>query len=155
VKESFSVEVRKPLKEVFESLTDIERLASMSGGKVTVNHLAERPRRGKGSAVLLIPAVPGQQIEPVLCETLEWEPPKRCARRFGIKDLPTTVEFRLEELPDGTRIHVDVELEPQSLMYKMMLPALALKFRSEKEKFIGQLQAELAKLDGPDGFKPV
>lgn len=145
MKESFSIEVKRPLQEVFDSLTDLDRLATMSGGKLAINPVADRPKRGKGSAVMLTPVVPGQNIEAILCETIEWEPSHLCTRRFAIKDLPTTASFRLESTAGGTRIQVDVELDPQSLMYKMMLPALALKFRGEKEKFVAQIQHELSK----------
>lgn len=153
MKESFTLEVKRPPREVFDQLTDLDRLAAFSGGKVTVSAVPDRPRRGKGSAVLLTPQVPGQNVGAVLCETLEWEPPSLCTRRFDIKDLPTTASFRLTECPAGTLVTVDLEIEPQSLMYKMMLPALALKLKGDKEKFVAQLQSELAKLDGPEGSR--
>lgn len=154
MKESFTLEVKRPVREVFERLTDLDQLAAMSGGKVAVSPVADRPRRGKGAAVLLTPQVPGADAGAVLCETLEWDPPSLCTRRFAIKDLPTTASFRLDECAAGTRVTVDIELEPQSLMYKMMLPALALKLKSDKEKFVAHLQAELAKLEGPDEASP-
>lgn len=143
MKESFSIEVKRPVQETFDSLTDLERFASLSEGKLAVAAVPDRPRRGKGSALLLTAQVPGQAEAGILCETLEWEPPSVCTRRFAIKDLPTTACMRFAPCPAGTRVTVDLELDPQSMLYKLMLPALALKLRGDKEKLVAQLQQQL------------
>ena len=139
------MDVKRPRGEVFESLTDLDRLARMSDGTLVVSTVPDRPRAGKGSACLLKPAMSGPGPGEVLCETIEWDPPSLCTRRFAIPDLPVTAAMRLQEIEGGTRITVELDLEPQSLMYKMMLPALALKLKSDKEKLLAQLQLELAK----------
>lgn len=143
MKESFTLDLKRPPKEAFEALTDLERIAAMSGGKLVVEKVADRPRVGKGSAVTLKVAAGGPGMGDILCETTAWEPPSLCVRRFAVKDLPTTATMRFEPIDGGTRVTVDLELEPKSLMYKMMLPALAMKVRADKDKLIAQLRQEL------------
>ena len=145
MKESFSLDVKKPRREVFDSLTDVHRLAGLSNGAVTISPVPDRPRAGKGAAFLIKPAVNGPGPAEVLCETTQWDPPSLCTRRFAIPDLPVTAALRFEDIEGGTRVTVDLELEPQSLLYKMMLPALALKLKSDKDKLLAQFQQELAK----------
>jgi len=143
MKETFSFQVKRLPQQTFEALTDLERFAQASQGKASIAAVPDRPRAGKGSAVLIKTAAEGG-VGDVLCETLEWEPPRRCVRRFAIKDLPTTIGIDCREKDDGTQVTVDLELEPQSLMYKMMLPVLASRFRAEKDKVLAQLQQQLA-----------
>jgi len=141
MKETIAFEVRKPLREAFEVLTDLETLAALSEGKLAIEKVPDRPRRGKGAAVLLRA---GAAAGDILCETVEWDPPNRCARRLGIKDLPTTLALSFAEIPGGTRVTLDLELEPQSMLYKMMLPALALKVKADKDRLVAELQRRLA-----------
>lgn len=146
MKESFSFDVRKSAGEVFESLTDLQRIADMSGGKLVIKPAPDRPKAGIGSACYLSAAIPGAPAgapQDILCETLEWAPPKACTRKFGIPDLPTTAKIIVEERDGGSRLTVEVEIVPESMMYKMMLPALALKLKGDKEKLVAELQKQL------------
>lgn len=147
MKESFSFDVKKPAGEVFASLTDLQRIAEMSDGKLVIKPVPDRPRAGIGSACYLsadIPGAPAGAGKDILCETLEWLPPKSCTRKFGIPDLPTTAAIKVEDIPGGgSRLTVEVEVIPESMMYKMMLPALALKLKLDKEKMVAQLQKQL------------
>ncbi|MBI4348444.1 MAG: SRPBCC family protein [Elusimicrobia bacterium] len=146
MKESFSFDVKKSPSEVFESLTDLQRIAELSGGKLVIKPVPDRPLRGIGSAVYLcadVPGAPAGAAQDILCETLEWSPPHLCTRKFGIKDLPTTAVIRVEERDGGSRLTVEVEVVPESMMYKMMLPMLAVKLKGDKEKLVAQLQQQL------------
>ncbi|MBI5203048.1 MAG: SRPBCC family protein [Elusimicrobia bacterium] len=149
MKESFSFDVKKSAGEVFDSLTDLQRIAALSGGKSVIKPVADRPKAGIGSACYLsaeVPGAPAGAAQDILCETLEWAPPKVCTRKFAIPDLPTTASIKVEERDGGgSRLTVEVEIVPESMMYKMMLPALALKLRSDKEKMVTELQKQLDK----------
>ena len=146
-KESFMVTVKKPKEQVFEALTDFDTFAKASKGRVTFERVSGKPLKGVGETIRIRsdqPAMPGlPEMQEVLCETTAWDPPRRCVRRFDIKDLPTVVGFTLEDCPGGTRVAVDLQVEPKSVLYKMLMPMLGKKIASEKDKAIAMIQERL------------
>lgn len=141
MKESLSITIKKPLETVFDAMTDIDQLASWAPAKVSFKKVPDRPKSGLGSAVIIASPMPG--MGDVLCETTEWDRPRACTRTFHIKDLPTKVSIRLKEKKGETKVDIDIELEPQSMMYRMALPVLASKMRADKERALKELQKKL------------
>jgi uncharacterized protein YndB with AHSA1/START domain len=139
LKENITVTIKSPRDTVFSLLTDLEALASKSQGQVAVERVEGTPRGGVREAFRIHwPALSGK--ESFQCETTEWDPPRRCVRKLGIKDLPTEIAFTLEACPEGTRLTIDLLMEPQSLLYKVLLPILGKRIAAEKEKALGMLQ---------------
>ncbi len=135
MKEEVSFSVKKKREEVFAALTDFKKLEEISQGKITI-------RPGTDADTFVIHAdAPGMQQ--VACRTTVWDPPKSCVRKFEIKDLPTTIGLTFEEAGDQTKVTLLLEMTPESIMYKMMLPMLKGKMRAEKDKVLAQLQAQL------------
>lgn len=147
LKENFTVTVKRPKEQVFEALTDFTVFAKASEGKVRIERVPGRPPKGVGEAFWIKPSEEARKqfmgMEDVLCETTDWDPPRRCTRKFDIKDLPTVVGFTLEDAPEGTKLTVDLQMEPKSMMYKMLLPVLGKKIQSEKDKALAMLQDRL------------
>lgn len=137
LKEQIAVTIRSSPEIVFALVTDLERLAVASNGQVKVERAAEKPA---GSFRISWTAM---GPEPFLCETVEWDPPRRCVRRLDLKDLPTELAFTLEPCAEGTRLTLDLCLEPKSLLYKMMLPVLGKKIKAEKEQALKMLESRL------------
>lgn len=135
MKEEISFSVKKKREEVFAALTDLKKIEEMSQGKVTI-------RPGTDADTFVIHAdIPGMQE--VTCRTTQWDPPTKCVRTFEIKDLPTTISLTFEEVGDQTKVTLLLEMTPESMTYKMMLPMLEKKLRAEKEKALAQLQTQL------------
>ncbi|HVE13398.1 MAG TPA: SRPBCC family protein [Elusimicrobiota bacterium] len=140
--ESFEFVVKRPARAAFELLTDLKALAEAGQGHVRVSPVTGRPPTGPGSALTIHLPLAGAQE--VLCETVEWDEPRRCVRRFDIPDLPATLALDFEEQPDGrTKILVNVSLEAKSMLYKMMLPMLSQKIRAQKEEAVREMQKRL------------
>ena len=138
LRESFTLILKKPREQVFHSLTDFDHFAKTVGDKATVERVS-----GKGLGEVIRIKTPQPGAPELLCETTEWDPPRRCARRLDLPDLPTTVAFSLEECPEGTSLTVDLTMEPKSVLYKMLIPMLQQKIKEEKDKTRDLLQERL------------
>ncbi|MFH2204425.1 MAG: SRPBCC family protein [Elusimicrobiota bacterium] len=135
MKEEFTFSVKQPRDKVFAHLTDMEKLAELSQGKVSIQPSAD------GRQHVFKSEFPGMQE--VVCRTTEWEPPRICVRAFDIKDLPTKLSMRFEEEGTGTRITLAVEMTAQSMVYKMLLPMLEQQLNKEREKALSRLRGQL------------
>jgi hypothetical protein len=142
MKENFAFTVKKDIRAAFLALTDLNAMSAFSQGKIEVSRIPGTPSAGPGSALLLrLPAAGGQEVR---CETLEWDEPRRCVRRLAVPDLPTIVSIDFMEQADcSTKVTVDVEVTPQSMLYKMMLPILAKQVMAQKEKALQDFQRQL------------
>jgi hypothetical protein len=142
MKENFTFTVKKDIRAAFLALTDLKAMSAFSQGKMEVSQIPGTPSAGPGSALLLrLPVAGGHEVR---CETVEWDEPRRCVRRFAIPDLPTTVSFDFMAQADcSTKISVDVELTPQSMLYKMMLPILAKQVLAKKDQALLDFQRQL------------
>jgi hypothetical protein len=142
MKENFTFTVKKDIRAAFMALTDLSAMCAFSQGKIEASPIPGTPSTGVGSALLLrLPLAGGQEVR---CETVEWDEPRRCVRRFAIPDLPTTLSFDfVEEADCSTKVSVDVELTPQSMLYKMMLPMLAKQVLAKKDQALQDLQRQL------------
>jgi hypothetical protein len=141
MKESFQIKIKRPREEVFTVVNDFQQLAKASQGKVKVAPVKDKPSSGPGSEQLITSEFPGMQD--IRIETLEWDAPKRVVRKFHIKDLPTTVELEFKEKDGETVVDLVVELVPESMVYKMMMPMLAKTIRDQKAKALDQVQKQL------------
>ncbi len=141
MKETFTITFRRPREAVFEIVTDFDKLGEISGGKVNIQPVEGKPRSGPGSAVMFKSPVPG--AGDVVCETIEWDPPKRCVRRFNLTDMPTTLALDFAGDGDVTQLSVELTIEPQSVMYKMMIPLLQAQIAKKKDEVIRTFQAQL------------
>ncbi|HBL18862.1 MAG TPA: hypothetical protein DD417_19400 [Elusimicrobia bacterium] len=137
-KESVTLTIQRPRDLAFEALTDFEKLAEVVKSKVTVERVPDSPKKGVGAAYRIQTTMAA--VEPIRCETTEWEPPRLAAFRLDIKDLPTTVSLQFEECVGGTRLTAEVCMEPKSVMYKMMLPMLSQKLKEEKARAVKELE---------------
>lgn len=141
MKETFAITFRRPREAVFEIVTDFDKLNEFGGGKVSLQPVEGRPAKGKGSAVRFKSPMPG--AGDVVCETIEWDPPKRCVRRLNLTDIPTTLAMDFEEEGGVTKLTVELEIEPKSTMYKMMIPILQGQIAKKKDEVIRTFQAQL------------
>lgn len=135
MRESFELNVRRPRGDVFSALTDLGKMAELSQGKVRVT--------GDGRDCTISAEAPGLPLQDVACRTIEWDPPKKCVRVFDVKDLPITLGLSFADSADGTKITIDVEIVPKSMVYKMMLPMLERKLKTDRDAALAHLQAQL------------
>ena len=142
MKENFTFTVKKDIRATFLALTDFSAMSAFSQGKIEISPIPGTPPAGPGSALLLrLPIAGGQEVR---CETVEWDEPRRCVRRFAIPDLPTIVSLDFVAQADcSTKVSVDVELTPQSMLYKLMLPMLAKQVLAKKEQALQDFQRQL------------
>lgn len=132
--ETLEFVVKRPREAVFQGLTDQDMISQFAQSqqspvKMTVEAVPDRPRTGVGSAVKV--SVPGAG-QPLLMETVEWDPPNRCVRTLESPDLSARVSFDFADDPAGTKVKVELKMEAKSFLFKMMLPVLAKKVASEK-----------------------
>lgn len=144
--ETFDFVVKRPRKDVFQGLTDMEMMARFAGApdapvKVSVTALPDRPKTGLGSGVTI--KVEGAGMD-LLMETVEWDPPSRCVRALKSADLDGKVAFDFADDPAGTKVSARLTLEAKSFLLKMMLPVMAKKLAAEKGKLTQQLQDGIA-----------
>jgi len=135
MKEEFKFSIKQPRDKVFALMTDMEKLAELSRGKVTIKPSTE-PRD-----CVLQADFPG--LETVVCRTTEWDPPRKCVREFQIKDLPTTLSLLFVEEAEGTQVALTLEMTPQNMAYKMMLPMLESQLKKERDKALARLRSQL------------
>ena len=141
MKENFQITIKRPVEEVFTVVNDFEQLAKASQGKVKVAPVEGKPKTGKGAEQMISSEMPGMQD--IRVETLEYEENKRVVRKLHIKDLPTTVELKFAEKDGSTVVDLDVELVPESMIYKMMMPMLTKTIRDQKGKALEEVQKQL------------
>ncbi|MFH1724752.1 MAG: SRPBCC family protein [Elusimicrobiota bacterium] len=145
LKESFSIVFKRPRETVFDALTDLDRMAraGKEAGPLNVElaSVPGRPRTGLGSAVRIRSGIPS--VGEVLCEVTEWDPPRRAARTLDNEHFGATISLGFDEAPEGTRVNIEVELTPRSVMSKMMLPLIAGRIKAEKARMLDQIKGRI------------
>ena len=74
---------------------------------------------------------------------LEREPPRRLLLGFSDRMFEIQIGFRFEAIPGGTRIEHTLELEPRSLLTKLMSPLLRRVMKKQTAKQAAALAREL------------
>jgi uncharacterized protein YndB with AHSA1/START domain len=103
------IELKAPLPKVWQALTDSQRFGEWFRTKLEGPFIAGKAIRGRitypGYEHLVWEAVV-QKIEPMQLFSFTWHPYAVEPKTDYSKESPTLVEFRLEEIPSGTRLTV-------------------------------------------------
>jgi len=119
-------EIARTPEDVFELLSDIERLPEWQASAVEAQ--AERPL-GEGSRVREKRRLLGREVDTEL-EVVAYEPPQRLTLRSLGGPVDFTVEHELAAQGGGTQLKVVAEAEPGGLL-KLTEPVLARKAEQE------------------------
>ncbi|PCI40495.1 MAG: hypothetical protein COB53_01140 [Elusimicrobia bacterium] len=141
MKENFQITIKRPVEEVFTIVNDFEQLSKASEGKISIKPVDGKPSTGKGAEQVVSTQFPG--MDEIRIETVEFDENKRVLRKFHIKDLPTTVDLKFSPKDGETVVDLEVELIPQSMVYKMMIPMLAKTIKDQKGKAMEEVQKQL------------
>jgi carbon monoxide dehydrogenase subunit G len=102
-----SIEIARPVDEVFAVLTDPTRLHEWQGTVVKAELEGEPPLRA-GSRVREVRSFLGRRIETTV-EIVEVAPPDRFALRSAAGPVEFDVRQTVEPTPDGSRVRIAME----------------------------------------------
>jgi carbon monoxide dehydrogenase subunit G len=121
-KASYSIEVKKPVEDVFKFLDDSELAKQWIGGLESIEPLTTGGNR-VGAKAKHIYVEDGRKIE-MIEETLIYEPNKRVKIKGVTDGFELLVDYRLHATPNGTRIEQETEIHMKSLMMKILAPLI-------------------------------
>jgi carbon monoxide dehydrogenase subunit G len=128
-------EIARTPEDVFELLSDIERLPEWQASAVEAH--AERPL-GEGSRVREKRRLLGREVDTEL-EVVAYEPPQRLTLRSLGGPVDFTVEHELAAQDGGTQLKVVAEAEPGGLL-RLTEPVLARKAEQEFRRDFDRLK---------------
>ena len=128
-------EIARTPEDVFELLSDIERLPEWQASAVEAQ--AERPL-GEGSRVREKRRLLGREVDTEL-EVVAYEPPQRLTLRSLGGPVDFTVEHELAAQGGGTQLKVVAEAEPGGLL-RLTEPVLARKAEQEFRRDFDRLK---------------
>jgi len=117
-KHQMTIDINAPVETVFTHLDDAEFAKQWIGGLDSMEVLTEGGNR-VGAKTKHIYIENGRTIE-MLEETLVYEPDKK-VKIYGKTDgFELTVQYELEAIATGTRLHYEAETNMTSFMMKLM-----------------------------------
>ncbi len=136
---SISRLIRLPRRTVFAMLRRPEVIPAWNPAIESARPLSDGDVR-KGSRFLLRRADPRPAIEEV--QVTEHEPDRRFALHGDFGDFVGDLEFRLEETPEGTRLHHVAHVEPKGPV-RLLTPLAAPRVRAAVADNLDRLQQYL------------
>ena len=117
-----SVEIRRPIEEVFAYVADPTTAPKYSSTWIESSLVGSGPMR-VGSRVKRVARFLGRRVE-MTAEVTEYEPNHKLSGRSISGPIPGSTEFSFEPTEHGTRVHVKIEAEAEGL-YKLAGPVLS------------------------------
>jgi len=116
-----TVDIRRPIEEVFAALTDVPRHPEWVGGLGAINNLSDNPVK-IGTTWQQLGKLLGKQLAANVI-VIAYDAP----RRFGIESHGTgigdgSITWMLESIPGGTRVEMTVDLAPSGLLAGLAAP---------------------------------
>ena len=109
-----TVEIDRPVDEVFAFMASVENLPSWAENTVQAEQTSAGPV-GEGTTCRVVNRAMGQQLDHRFVVT-EYEPNRRYAARSTSGPFPMALSYTVEPAGAGTRLHVVSEAEPGGLM---------------------------------------
>jgi uncharacterized protein YndB with AHSA1/START domain len=135
IRVEFTIEVARPAQEVFEYLTDVDRVPEWQASALEAR--ANGPL-ARGSRITERRKLFGHEAQTVL-EVTEYEPPARLTLRALDGPVRFRVEHRLEELDSDTHLHVLGEARPTGML-RFAGPVVERKAREELRRDFERLK---------------
>lgn len=129
------VDIARPPEVVFPYLADPEKLQQWMSGLVESELLTEGVN-GVGATSREVVEANGRRME-LLVEVTAYEPNERLVADITSSAFDITAEYRLETIPDGTRVHYRTETQLKGFM-RLFSPFME---RTVREKFEADLAA--------------
>ena len=117
-----SVEIRRPVEEVFAYVADPTTTPRYSSTWVESSLVGAGPMR-VGSRVKRVARFLGRRLE-MTAEVTEYEPNHKLSGRSVSGPIPGTIEFRFEPTESGTRVRVRVDAQAEGV-YRLADPVLS------------------------------
>jgi uncharacterized protein YndB with AHSA1/START domain len=137
-----SVEINRPVEEVFSYATNPENFAEWVGNVIEVRKDVPGPPR-KGTRFTVEQKLLGRRFESPF-EVIDYEPNRRYAHRSTGGPVPVTMNFTYEPVSEGTRITQRNEAEPGGffgLVGPLLERALSRQMRTNLENLKDMLEA--------------
>ncbi len=117
-----SVEIRRPIEEVFAYVADPTTMSRYSSTWLESSLVGTGPLR-VGSRVKRVARFLGRRLE-MTAEVTEYEPNHKLSGRSVGGPIPGTIEFRFEPTESGTTVQVQVDAQAEGV-YKLADPVLS------------------------------
>ena len=121
-KASYTIEIQKPIEYVFKFLDDSDLAKQWIGGLESIESLTDGGNR-VGAKARHVYDEGGRKIE-MMEETLIYEPNKRVKIKGVTDGFELIVDYRLQAIPNGTRIDFEEETHMTSLLMKLLAPLI-------------------------------
>lgn len=119
-KYQMTIDINQPVEKVFAFLDDSDHATEWIDGLVSIEALTEGGNR-VGAKSKHVYHEDGRVIEMVE-ETLEYEPNKIVKFHGQTDGFELVVQYELESIPTGTRLHYATESKMNSLFMKLISP---------------------------------
>jgi uncharacterized protein YndB with AHSA1/START domain len=136
------IEARRTPAECFAFVDDFANTPRWNKLCVALQREGSDLREGGG---LLYTYKQGQRTGVMQGLIVERDPPRRLLLEFGDRLFRIEIGFRFDAIPGGTRIEHTLQLEPRSLLTKLLSPLLRLQMKRQTAQ---QAQALARALDG-------
>jgi len=130
IKNENSVEINKPIEEVFEYVTNIDNLPLWAGPVTEAKQTSEGPV-GVGTTQTQVAQLLGRRIESSL-EVTEYEPNKKFTTKSTSGPIPIEVHYNFEPVAEGTRLEV-VGILDAGGFFKLAEPLVARTLKRQTE----------------------
>ena len=124
-----SIVINRPVEQVFDYLSDVEKMVEWTGPTIEAKFTSESPR-GVGTTSSRFSKFLGRRIETEM-ETVEYEPHKLIVNKAISGPIPDFKErISVESVDGGTKVTISLEGEPGGL-FKLATPILARRARGQ------------------------
>lgn len=130
IKNENSVEINKPIEEVFEYVTNIDNLPLWAGPVTEAKQTSVGPV-GVGTTQTQVAQLLGRRIESSL-EVTEYEPNKKFTTKSTSGPIPIEVHYNFEPVAEGTRLEV-VGILDAGGFFKLAEPLVARTLKRQTE----------------------
>jgi uncharacterized membrane protein len=130
IKNENSVEINKPIEEVFEYVTNIDNLPLWAGPVTEAKQTSEGPL-GIGTTQTQVAQLLGRRIESSL-EVTEYEPNKKFTTKSTSGPIPIEVHYNFEPVAEGTRLET-VGILDAGGFFKLAEPLVARTLKRQTE----------------------
>ena len=130
IKNENSVEINKPIEEVFEYVTNIDNLPLWAGPVTEAKQTSEGPV-GVGTTQTQVAQLLGRRIESSL-EVTEYEPNKKFTTKSTSGPIPIEVHYNFEPVAEGTRLET-VGILDAGGFFKLAEPLVARTLKRQTE----------------------
>jgi carbon monoxide dehydrogenase subunit G len=134
------VEIRRPREEVFAFLADLENVPRWNPA-IEATRKTSPGSVGVGTLYRQVRVSPRRVDEEF--EVAVFDPPRRLMIEGDIGSFRAEIGYALEQVPEGTRLTNEVELQPLSIISRVMVPLAASQIEASVASNLDLLKAIL------------